>query len=118
MNKWEELGLRLKNFFVTFGENYNYVEYILQFILIAFVFYTVFKLLKFNKSEKFFGVIIFLVLFSGLTFTLSDNLPSADLIIVLFTSILPILSRFTSSSAQSETPSLVSLTMYCDPFLT
>ncbi len=83
MNKWEELGLRLKNFFVTFGENYNYVEYILQFILIAFVFYTVFKLLKFNKSEKFFGVIIFLVLFSGLTFTLSDNLPSADLIIII-----------------------------------
>lgn len=83
MNKWEDFANRLKNFFVTFAEDYNYVEYLLQFILLVFVFYMVFKLLKFNKSERLFGIVIFLVLFSGITFVLSDNLPSADLIIII-----------------------------------
>lgn len=83
MNKWEDFANRLKNFFVTFAEDYNYVEYLLQFILLVFVFYMIFKLLKFNKSERLFGIVIFLVLFSGITFVLSDNLPSADLIIII-----------------------------------
>ena len=53
MRTWDDVWEGLKNFFLQFAD--NYVEYILQFILLSLLFYSVFKILKTNKGGKYFS---------------------------------------------------------------
>ena len=69
-----------KQFFGDFGK--NYVEYILQFILFAFLFYYVFKVLKTNKGGKFIAVVIFFVVLCGLSFAFTSIEPQILLIVI------------------------------------
>ena len=63
MRTWDDVWEGLKNFFLQFAD--NFVEYILQFILLSLLFYSVFKILKTNKGGKFIALVIFFVLLSG-----------------------------------------------------
>lgn len=65
------LGERFQKFFDSFGQ--NWAGYLLQFILIAAVFYYVFKILKVNKGGKFIAVVTVAVIVSGLAFALTDT---------------------------------------------
>ena len=74
----------------------NWVGYILQFLLIAAVFYYVFKILKVNKGGKFIAVVTVAVIVSGLAFALPDNdkLSPGLLIIVILMIALLIFTMF------------------------
>ena len=81
MKSWETVLNNLKTFFAEFGN--NFIEYVLQFILIAVVLYYVFKILKTNKGEKFIAVVVVFLILSGVTFALSKDLSSGMLLVVL-----------------------------------
>lgn len=82
MVKFEAIWENLKNFFLN-GIAENYVAVILQFLLIAAVYYYVFKVLKSNKGVKFIAIIFLFVLLVGVAFTLSGFETYLLLIVVL-----------------------------------
>lgn len=87
MLSWEEIYQKLTDFFnVTLRE--NYVALILQFVLLAFVFYYVFKVLVSNKGSKFVALVTLVVIFSGVTFTFSDFQSEILLIIIIMLALL------------------------------
>lgn len=92
MRSWTEIWEGLQNFFLQFGN--NWVEYILEFLLIAVVFYFVFKILKTNKAEKFIAVIVAVVIFSGAIFALSSNFSQDILLVVIIMVALLIFTMF------------------------
>lgn len=84
---WQEILNKFKIFF-TDTLTTKYVAIILQFILIAVVYYYIFKVLKSNKGTKFIAVITFFVVFCGLTFVLSDFESYLLLVIVVMIALL------------------------------
>lgn len=64
---WENI-----KYFFLHGITENYITLILQFLLIAIVYYYMFKVLKENKATKFIAVIVFVVLLCGAAFAFSD----------------------------------------------
>lgn len=96
---WQELANKFQAFF-TETLTTKYVALILQFILIAVVYYYIFKVLKSNKGTKFIAVITFFVLFCGLTFVLS-NFESYMLLIIVVMIALLIFTMFHSEIKRS-----------------
>lgn len=89
---WEEIGVRLKQFFtVTLEEHYGVL--ILQFILFFMLFYAMFKVLKSNRCTKFSAVITFGTIFSGITFALS-GFPSELLLVLILMIVLLVFTMF------------------------
>lgn len=86
------LGERFQKFFDSFGE--NWAGYLLQFILIAAVFYYVFKILKVNKGGKFIAVVTVAVIVSGLAFALTDKFSQELLLIIILMIALLIFTMF------------------------
>ena len=86
------LGERFQKFFDSFGQ--NWAGYLLQFILIAAVFYYVFKILKVNKGGKFIAVVTVAVIVSGLAFALTDTFSQELLFIVILMIALLIFTMF------------------------
>ena len=84
---WKDIVDRLHAFF-TVTLTTNFVAVILQLILLAIVFYYVFKVLKDNKGKKFITVITFFVIFCGITFVLSDFESYLLLVIVVMIALL------------------------------
>jgi diadenylate cyclase len=88
---------RLKNsFFDNFWNNLaeQWGTYLLQFIILAILFYIVFKVLKDNKGNKLIVFYVFIILVSGLAFGLSYNIDSQMLLIVIIMISLLILTIF------------------------
>lgn len=96
---WQDLANKFQTFF-TETLTTKYVALILQFILIAVVYYYIFKVLKSNKGTKFIAVITFFVLFCGLTFVLS-NFESYMLLIIVVMIALLIFTMFHSEIKRS-----------------
>ncbi|MCD8371905.1 MAG: DNA integrity scanning protein DisA nucleotide-binding domain protein [Clostridia bacterium] len=71
--------------FKTFGSGFstNVLSYILEFLLFAVLFYYVFKVLQVNKSNTFIAIFGVVVVWCGFSFSLSDNISSAFLLIVI-----------------------------------
>ena len=61
----------------------QYLAIILQFILLAALYYYVFKVLKGNKGSKFIAVITFFVVLSGVTFMFSDIFDAHILLMIV-----------------------------------
>ncbi|MDE7082230.1 MAG: diadenylate cyclase [Clostridia bacterium] len=89
-----DIGESFKKFFNSFGQ--NWLGYLLQFILIAVVFYYVFKILITNKGGKFIAVVTGAIVISGLAFALTDNdkLSQELLIIVILMIALLVFTMF------------------------
>ena len=81
MRDWGEVWNSLKSFFANFGD--NFVEYILQFLLLSIIFYFIFKVLKNNKGGKFIAVIVFFILLCGVTFTFSKEFANEMLFLII-----------------------------------
>ena len=92
MRTWDDVWEGLKHFFLQFAD--NYVEYILQFILLSLLFYSVFKILKTNKGGKFIALVIFLVLLSGVIFSLSSKFTSDMLFVIICMIALMVFTMF------------------------
>ncbi|MDE6666885.1 MAG: diadenylate cyclase [Clostridia bacterium] len=88
----KSIGERFHDFFNSSAG--NWVGYILQFLLIAAVFYYVFKILKVNKGGKFIAVVTVAVIVSGLAFALIEDFPPALLLIVILMIALLIFTMF------------------------
>ena len=92
MRTWSEIWEGLQNFFTGFSS--NWVEYLLQFLLIAVIFYFVFKILKTNKAEKFIAVVVAVVVFTGAIFALSSKFSQDILLLVIIMVALLIFTMF------------------------
>ncbi|MBD5584668.1 MAG: hypothetical protein HDQ88_06265 [Clostridia bacterium] len=87
-----DLGTRFIDFFQSFGQ--NWLAYIFQFILVAVIFYYVFKVLKINKGGKFIAVVTFFVLLSGLAFATTSSFDNEILIIAIIMIALLVFTMF------------------------
>ena len=87
MKNWHILWENIKNFFLNDIAD-NYVAFILQFLLLAIIYYYVFKVLKDNKGTKFIAVIIFTVLLCGIVFAFSGFDTYLLLLIVVMIALL------------------------------
>lgn len=92
MRTWADIWEGLQNFISGFGD--NWIEYLLQFLLIAVIFYFVFKILKTNKAEKFIAVVVAVVVFSGAIFALSSKFSQDILLLVIIMIALLIFTMF------------------------
>ncbi len=99
MRTWDDVWEGLKNFFLQFAD--NYVEYILQFILLSLLFYSVFKILKMNKGGKFIALVIFFVLLSGVIFSLSSKFTSDMLFVIICMIALMVFTMFNTEIKRS-----------------
>lgn len=99
MRTWDDVWEGLKNFFLQFAD--NYVEYILQFILLSLLFYSVFKILKTNKGGKFIALVIFFVLLSGVIFSLSSKFTSDMLFVIICMIALMVFTMFNTEIKRS-----------------
>lgn len=99
MRTWDDVWEGLKNFFLQFAD--NYVEYILQFILLSLLFYSVFKILKTNKCGKFIALVIFFVLLSGVIFSLSSKFTSDMLFVIICMIALMVFTMFNTEIKRS-----------------
>ena len=87
MKNWYTLWENIQNFFLNEVVN-NYIALILQFLLLAIVYYYVFKVLKDNKATKFIAAVIFLVLLCGVAFAFSYFESYVLLLIVVMIALL------------------------------
>lgn len=87
MTYWQEILNRFKTFF-TDTLTTEYVAIILQFLLIAILYYYIFKVLKGNKGTKFIAVITSFVVVCGIAFVLAGFSPELLLIIVVMIALL------------------------------
>ncbi|MCM1437838.1 MAG: diadenylate cyclase [Roseburia sp.] len=76
---WSGYWERIK----AMAENFNF-SYIIEFLVFAVAFYIAFKLLKENKAGKLIALFFVAVIFCGFAFTLSDNIASQTLALVIF----------------------------------
>lgn len=84
---WSDIKKLIK-VFLTETLKQNYAVMILQFLLLALVFYAMFKILKSNKCTKFIALIYVAVIFSGVIFVLSGYMSELLLIVVLMIALL------------------------------
>lgn len=80
------------DFVNTLGEKWP--SYVLQFVLFTFLYYFIFKVLKSYKATKFIGLVVFFVLFSGVTFLFSESLNSGLLFLLVVMVALLIFTMF------------------------
>lgn len=81
MANFSTLTENVKNFGMGFTE--HWVGYLLQLILFTILYYLIFKVLKYNKANKFIALIIFFILFSGIAFAFSDVIDAGIFLIVI-----------------------------------
>lgn len=81
MGSWSRLIENIINFGTGFAE--NWFGYVLQLILFTILYYLMFKVLKYNKANKFIGLIIFFILFCGIAFAFSPEINSGFLVLVI-----------------------------------
>ena len=81
MANFSTLTENVKNFGMGFTE--HWVGYLLQLILFTILYYLIFKVLKYNKANKFIALIIFFILFSGIAFAFSDEIDAGIFLIVI-----------------------------------
>ena len=78
---WEAFAKKISDFFNGFST--NGVSYVMEFIFFAVLFYYVFKVLQSNKNFKFIVVFLVAVVWCGFSFSLSENIQSQFLLIVI-----------------------------------
>lgn len=71
----------------------NYIAVILEFLFFSVIFYFVFKVLKYNKAEKFIIAVVGSVLYCGIFFAFS-NFDSQLLLIIIILIVLLIFTMF------------------------
>ena len=87
MQSWEKIQTAFIKFF-TETLPQQYVSVILQFLVYAVLFYFVFKVLKYNKAEKFIFAVISFVLVFGVAFAFSNFDSQLLLIIIILVALL------------------------------
>ena len=82
MGQWKVIKQNIIDNFGAGGFADNWVTYLLELILFTILYYLMFKVLRNNKADKFVGIIIFFIVFSGIAFAFS-TIDSAFLFIVI-----------------------------------
>lgn len=78
---WDAFSGHIRDFFSGFGS--NWIPYLMEFIFFVALFYYVFKVLKDNKNYKFIALFAVAVVWCGISFSLSSNIQSQFLLIVI-----------------------------------
>lgn len=86
---WTDYWTRIKE--MAYGFNFSYV---IEFLVFVIAFYIAFKLLKENKAGKLIALFFVAVILCGFAFTLSENIASQTLAIVIFMLIIFVLTMF------------------------
>ena len=68
--------------------------YAVQFIAFAVLFYLAFKILKENKGGKFIAILCAAVVVFGVACSFSDNISSQTLLILIFISVIVVVTMF------------------------
>ena len=97
---WQGMLDRFKTLFTDTIKT-QYVAMILQFILLAVLYFYVFKVLKNNKGSKFIAVITFFVILCGITFAFSTKFDSYILLLIVIMLALLIFTMFHSEIKRS-----------------
>ncbi len=87
MENWNALWESIKNFFLV-EISANYIALILQFLLLAAVYFYIFKVLKDNKATKFIAVVVFFLVMCGITFAFARFDTYVLLLIVIMIALL------------------------------
>lgn len=87
------------NFANSFSEAWP--SYVLQFILFAFLYYLIFTVLKSYKINKFIWLVVFFIVFTGVTFVFSEELNSGLLFMVIAMVALLIFTMFNTEIKRS-----------------
>lgn len=96
MQFWLDYGTRIKNMFLTIDWSY-----LVEFIVFVLLFYIVFKLLKENKAQFIIGLFITVVVLSGLAFSMSKDVESETLLIIVVTATIFIMLLFSTEIKRS-----------------
>ncbi len=88
MSGWSDIGESIKYFFSAEGFGANWLSYLLEFLLLAVVFYFVFKILANNHARRFIVVIVVAMLFCGIAFLFAGFEPGIILIVILMICLL------------------------------
>ena len=89
MNSWEAIWAKLSA--MCNGMDWTYA---VQLIAFAVLFYIVFKVLKENKSGKFIAILCAAVIVFGIACSFSDNISSQTLLILIFISVIVVVTMF------------------------
>ncbi len=99
MDNWQGIWNKIVTFFTQTIPN-GYVALIMQFLLLAILYYFVFKVLKENKGAKFIAAVVFFVILSGVTFVFS-GFETYLLLLILIMIALLIFTMFHSEIKRS-----------------
>lgn len=99
MTSWDTVKNNFIDFFENFGQ--NYIAYILQFVLLAVVFYMMFSVLKYSKCTKFILYILLLIVLGGAAFVFSEALSSGMLILLIAMLALIVFTMFSTDIKRS-----------------
>ena len=94
MEQWENIRKSIMTNFSAKGFVDNWLTYGLQLILFTILYYMIFKVLRNNKADKFVGIIVFFVVFTGISLAFSEKIESAFLFIVVVLIALLVFTMF------------------------
>ena len=88
---------------IDFGNSLGemWPAYVLQIILFTFLYYLVFKVLKSYKATKFIALIVFFIIYAGITFAFSDDLNSGLLLLLVAMVALLVFTMFNTEIKRS-----------------
>ncbi len=92
MASWTAFIENIKKFGADFSG--SWLTYVLQLILLSVLYYLMFKVLKNNKADKFIGITIFFILFTGVVLAFSAEISSGVLFIVIAMTALLVFTMF------------------------
>lgn len=95
MAVFQDFWNRLVSFFTgSTGIQTSYIPCILEFLLLAVLFYYVFKVLKTNKCAKFIPIVVVVVVLCGFTLSLSKGFDAQLLLIIVLIIALLVFTMF------------------------
>ena len=94
MEHWQVIKQHIIDNFGASGFAHNWLTYVLQLILFSILYYLMFKVLRNNKADKFVGIIVFFIVFSGISLVFSTEINSGFLFIIISMCALLVFTMF------------------------
>lgn len=88
--------LSIQQQIVNFADSFAglWYAYVLELLVFAILYYLMFKVLKYNKADKFIGIIIFFIAVCGITFAFFEQISMGFLIMMILMVALLVFTMF------------------------
>ena len=94
MEQWQNIKDKIINNFSASGFANNWLTYLLQLVTLSILYYLMFKVLRNNKAEKFVGIVVFFIVFTGITLAFTSEISSGFLFIIIAMCALLVFTMF------------------------